>query len=194
MTLNGNNSTVKSLLASTADVQSLLHARLNGNGHVRANGGNGHKARRSHYSHFRDGYRLAAMRAYAAVVFAAEHGIGLDEAALWTGSNPVYARALAVIVKSKDTALLNAVLKGCAPVPAAAASVKGLAKLLAAFADTTPENKAAFGRTVGTDILFDTVLVPAMEPPKTTVPVGVFNLVIKPTTAETAAEVLEAAE
>jgi hypothetical protein len=156
---------------------------------------NASKSRRSHYSHFRDGCRLAAMRAYAAVVFATEQGVRLDEAALWTGSNPAYAQALAVIVESKDKALLRAVLDGCVPVKAAAASVKGLAKLLTAFAAATAENKAAFGRAVGTDVVFDTVIVPAMEPTKTTVPAGVFDLVSAPVTMETTAEAfVEAAE
>jgi hypothetical protein len=128
------------------------------------NGKNGNGNGRHYHRHprFRDGARLAAKRALSGARLVLEHGMFPAEAADWTGSNHNYIAAMLTIIASGDSVLLTSVLKGEVLVPVAAAQVKGLVKLLKAYAAATVDNKVAFGRTVGTENLFDVVIAPAL--------------------------------
>jgi hypothetical protein len=130
-------------------------------GHITTNGNDNGKGRRRH-SHFRNGCRLAALRGYTGAKLALEQGISPAGAALMSGSSAAYVRALMAVLESKDATLLNAVLTGRVPVLTAAAQVRALDKLLAAYAVATTETKAAFGRIAGIDNVFDNVVAPTI--------------------------------
>jgi hypothetical protein len=129
----------------------------NGNGAGNGNGRHYHR-----HPRFRGGHRLAAMRALAGARLVLEQGMSPAEAADWTGSNHNYITAMLTIIASGDSVLLTSVLEGKVPVLTAAAQVEGLAKLLKAYAAATADNKIAFGRTIGTESLFDAVIAPAL--------------------------------
>jgi len=119
--------------------------------------GKSHRHRR-----FRNGYRLAAMRASSGALLVLEDGLDPIAAADWVGSNPAYIRAMLAVIESRDEALLDAVMTGRVPVLTAATQIKGLAKLLKAYGAATAANKAAFGRAAGVDNVFDDVIAPAI--------------------------------
>ena len=122
--------------------------------------GNGNGKHRRRHARFRNGCRLAALRAYTGAKLVIDQGVDPVEAAVMTGSCEVYVRALVAIIKSGDAVLLNEVLSGRVPVMAAAVQVRGLAKLLKMFTAINAETKAAFGAKVGIDNLFDTAIAP----------------------------------
>jgi hypothetical protein len=146
-----------SLLSTTTPPPSVQDLSKSGNGSRNGNG-------RHHHYHprFRNGYRLAARRAYAAARLVLDKGLTAIDAADWCGSNPAYVGAMVTVIKSQDEFLLAAVLAGYVPVLTAAAQVKGLAKLVAAYTTAAAETKAAFGRTIGTENVFDEVIAPAI--------------------------------
>ena len=122
--------------------------------------GNGNGKHRRRHARFRNGCRLAALRAYTGAKLVIDQGVDPVEAAVMTGSCEVYVRALVAIIKSGDTVLLNEVLSGRVPVMAAAVQVRGLAKLIKMFATVSNKTKAMFGEKVGIDNLFDTAIAP----------------------------------
>jgi hypothetical protein len=125
----------------------------------RLGNGNGHHRRRPHIKH---GWRLAARRAFTGANLIREKGYSLDAALDASGSCHVYVRAMQTILASEDQALLMAVLTDRVSVMTAAAQVRALGKLLAAYAVATAETKAAFGRAVGIDDVFDNVVAPTI--------------------------------
>jgi hypothetical protein len=149
---------VASLLSSTASMVSVQDLSKPGNGD--GNGGNGRHYRR--HPRIRGGARLAALRAYSGAMKVLKEGMSPVEAADWVGSNANYITAMLTIIASDDSVLLTSVLEGRVLVPVAAAQVKGLAKLLKAYAAATADNKVAFGRTIGTENLFNAVIAPAL--------------------------------
>jgi hypothetical protein len=92
-----------------------------------------------------------------------DKGFTLADAADWANSNPAYIIAMLTILDSGDEVMLDRVITDRAGVLEAAAQVKGLAKLLAAFKVATTANKVAFRKTIGEDTLFDALFgsVPA---------------------------------
>jgi hypothetical protein len=144
------------LLSTTASAAPILNP-----GHGNGNGGNG-KGRRRRHGRFRNGYRLAALRAYSGAKLVLFEGIDPVEAAVMVGSCPQYVRALVAVVDSHDWSLLDEVLAGRVLVLTAAAQLRGLAKLVKAFATASATTRAAFGRAVGPESLYDTAVVPAL--------------------------------
>ena len=141
---NGNTSTVKSLVTETADVQSLLHARVNGNGDVveepavtfvakRYTNGCA-KPRHTHTGpQIVDDVRLAVLRAESAVYLIDTLHITVAEAAKRTNSNAAYIGAWRLLQQSGDVQLMEDVRAGCISLLAAAKLVKPLVEMKAAF-------------------------------------------------------------
>ena len=67
-----------------------------------------------------------------------------------------------IVLQSEDTALLAQVLNGFISLTNAAANVKRRAELISAFKNAAPDDRAAFGRTVGAGELFDATVAPAL--------------------------------
>jgi len=139
-----NSSTVK-VPTETADVQSLLHARVNGNGIGNGAHANGHRAgKRRHGPQMRNERRLAALRAETAVFLAKTCNISLVEACERASSSVHYAVAMKQILASGDAALYEQVIAGTPSVPEAAKRIKGYVKLVAALTVANPANLYKF--------------------------------------------------
>src|SRR5215471_8363518 len=99
--LSGTFPPVKTEMTETADVASLLHARVNGNGHARVarNGGNGHRRRVRHQIHH--GYRRTALRADTAVTLV-KNGMSVTEAIEHLGISSAHFYAMKAVRESED--------------------------------------------------------------------------------------------
>jgi hypothetical protein len=69
---------------------------------------------------------------------------------------------MVVVLESEDTALLFDVLHGAVPLLEAAEKAKARSALVVAFRGASEEDRIAFARTIGADLVFDTVVVPAL--------------------------------
>jgi hypothetical protein len=67
------------------------------------------------------------------------------------------------VVKSESSTILDEVLSGQTPLLVAAKQVRHLATLVSGFRHTTAEEHVRFGAIVGPDVLFDDVVVPAIN-------------------------------
>jgi hypothetical protein len=153
-----NVQSLQTLLSTTASVSGQETPKL-----AKPNGGNGNGRHR--HPRFRNGCRLAALRAFSGAQLVLNRDVSPADAADWVGSNPAYIRAMVALIRNEDESLINSVLAGELQVLTAAAQVKGLAQLLKAYAMATAETKAAFGRAVGIDDVFDRVVAPALATP-----------------------------
>jgi hypothetical protein len=118
------------------------------------------KSRRRQYRsarrQFRHGQRAAALRAATGARLLAVGAVpSLALAASWVGSNVAYVQAMATLLKSENTPLLERVLAGDMPVLAAAVQTKRLADLVDAYRRTDSSDHIAFLRTCGTDRLLN---------------------------------------
>lgn len=121
-----------------------------------------HRVRRRRHR-VRNGRRLAAVRALTAARLCRNGAFSsVVAAAEACGSNRIYVAAMLEIVAAENTALLNDIIGGNIPVLTAAAQVKQLSKLIAAFRTASADDRVAFARTIGPTVLFDNTLVPAM--------------------------------
>jgi hypothetical protein len=121
------------------------------------------RRRQSTRRQFHRGHRRAALRAVtAAGLYLGGTIPGLYAAAEACGSNCLYVRAAVVLLRSKNNALLNDVLKGRAPILAAAKQAQRLAKLVAAYREALPEDLVAAARTIGGEAVFDEMVSPAI--------------------------------
>jgi hypothetical protein len=121
------------------------------------------KKYRSRHRHKRGGRCAAAVRAMtAAKLYLAGSTPSLEAAAFSCGTNPAYVRAAIVLLRSENATLLSRVLRGDLPLLAAAAQVKRVANLVEAYRTASAGDRVAFARTVGSTVLFDTTLVPAI--------------------------------
>jgi hypothetical protein len=83
------------------------------------------------------------------------------EAAAMFGSNPRYVAAAVVVLMTEDVALLNSVLAGELPLLEAAKMARKRAGLVSAFRSASPQDRIAFAKVVGPDVVFDEVVCPA---------------------------------
>jgi hypothetical protein len=118
---------------------------------------------RSARRHFQGGLRAAVIRAVTAAQIHLEHGKSLADAALRCGSNPHYVHAAVIVLQSEDKALLHRVLSGDVSLLAAAKQVQQVAKLVAAHRKASAADRVAYARTIGPTVLFDDMLVPAID-------------------------------
>jgi len=124
--------------------------------------GNGH---RHYHPRIRNGCRLAALRVFTgAQLVLKNEDITPVDAADMVGSNAAYIRVMVALIQTGDQTLINKVLAGDLPVLTAGVQVRGLAVLLKAYKTATAETKAAFGRAVTIDDVFDNVIAPAITP------------------------------
>jgi hypothetical protein len=79
-----------------------------------------------------------------------------------TGASRPSIDAATVLLQAGDEKLITDVLAGRAPLLAAAAKVRGRAKLIESFRQASPEDRAAFGAAVGVANLFDASVAPAL--------------------------------
>ena len=163
------------LKSSTADIKKKVPPSTNGNGQ---NGGKGHHRRRVRHQ-IRHGLRRAAAHALVGAMLVREKGFTLADAADWANSNPTYIVAMLTILDSGDEVMLDRVITDRAGVLEAAAQVKGLAKLLAAFKVATTENKAAFRKTIGDDALFDELFGSVAAPAANPVEIGAMSITVE---------------
>jgi len=118
---------------------------------------------RSARRHFQGGQRAAVIRAATAAQIYLVHRKSLADAALCCGSNPHYVHAAVIVLQSEDEPLLQRVLSGDVSLLAAAKQVRQVAELVAAYRKTSAADHVAFARTIGPTVLFDDMLVPAVD-------------------------------
>ena len=145
-----------------------------GNGHlgVRGNGnGRGHpglggkqqilaKKTRRAKPHMWHGLNRAACQAYGAALLIMKCGFTIEQAIACTGSHTNYIDAMRWIVESDDPALLRRVLYGRADIFDAAAQVRPLIEMRAAFKKLTSEQRIAWAVEENPDLMFEKVIVP----------------------------------
>jgi hypothetical protein len=114
------------------------------------------KRNRSSRRHFRHGHRAAAMRAFtAAKLYLNKTVPHLGIAAEACGSNTTYVTAAVILLQSENATLLKQVGVGEVPLLAAAAKVKQVANLVAAYRTAKDADRVAFARACGTDQILD---------------------------------------
>jgi hypothetical protein len=77
-------------------------------------------------------------------------------------SNVTYVRAAVTLLRAQDAALTDRVNDGDVRLLDAAASVRRRVKLVEAFRDAAPDDLAAFARTIGPGVLFDSAISPVI--------------------------------
>lgn len=158
------------------------------------NGGLRRRSRRRQMDH---GQRLAALRAInGAKLYLAGWFATLKAAAKGVGSNTRYLTAAIILLRSENTSLLNRVLSGDMPLLAAAAQMKQLAKLVAAYrwasatdrnqfraltgltnnlADhlihSLPTERATAARSLGPDVVWEQMVLPLIQEDRQPAPV-----------------------
>jgi len=178
-------------LLNTSTVEFKVPSSTNGTRHAR-NGGNGHARRvRRQIQH---GYRHAIRKADLAVTLVG-CGMAVTEAIQLLNISSAYFYAMKALRESGDTDLYDAVLKDRTPFFAAAKSVKNAATVITAYAKCSELEKAlvlaATGATadaatllrclcpkhlvevvnrLGTDWVWDNMIVPAMPTKPATEP------------------------
>jgi hypothetical protein len=123
------------------------------------------RQRKSSRRHFRHGLRAAAVRAFTAASLHLHKSplvSALASAAECTGSNVSYVRAATVLLKANNTSLIGEVMAGRIPLLQAASQVRHLVNLVEAYRAASPEARAAAGRTVGIDAVWDEMIVPGV--------------------------------
>jgi hypothetical protein len=79
-----------------------------------------------------------------------------------TGSNPVYVEAAGVVLDMPPE-VMNEVLAGRISVLAAARRGRRAARVVAAARKAGPDDLATAGRTLGPEVIWDRMLVPALR-------------------------------
>jgi hypothetical protein len=148
--------------------------------------------RRSPHAHFRDGFRVAALKAFrAARFYISEQPVTLKQAALCHGTNVAYVQAAIKVLKANEPDLVDRILVGeislqvvaklLAPQVKAIEALKtsSWVNLRAIFTATgftndlstmlpnsSPAELAAAGRAFGNpDVLFDQMIAPLLVKP-----------------------------
>jgi hypothetical protein len=117
------------------------------------------RLRQSARRHFRHGHRAAALRAFTgARLYLAQAVPTLAAAADSTGSNVAYVQAAIILLRSDNTSLVNEVLAGDVPILEAAAQVRRLVDLIAAYRDAKDHDRVAFARACGVETIFNTLV------------------------------------
>jgi hypothetical protein len=107
---------------------------------------------RSARRHFRHGLRAAVMRAVtAAKLYASGSASTITIAAASCGSSEIYVKAAIILLRAENAALLDRVLAGDIPLLRAAAQVRRVADLVAAYRCADGADRIAFMARVGTD-------------------------------------------
>jgi hypothetical protein len=86
----------------------------------------------------------------------------LSSAAEMTGSCPAYVNAAITLLQAEDVSLMTRVLRGQIPLLDAAQAAKERARLITSYRNASAEARAGFGRAIGADRVFDTVVSPAI--------------------------------
>lgn len=121
------------------------------------------RRRQSARRHFRGGRRTAALRAFTgAHLYLNKWVPTLATAAGSCGSNIEYVRAAVVLLRGDDETLQTSVLTGHTSLLAAAAQVRRLVDLIAAYRNASSAQKAAAGRAVGIDMVWDEMIIPTI--------------------------------
>jgi hypothetical protein len=103
--------------------------------------------RRSPRRHFRHGQRAAVRRALTAAKLYSSGAItSIAKAAESCGSNSIYVKAVTVLLKAENAALLDRVLAGHEPLLGAAQQAQRTADLVAAYRSANPADRIAFAR------------------------------------------------
>jgi len=112
--------------------------------------------RRRSRRRFHRGQCTAATRAVTGARLYASGAVqSFEAAAICTGSNVGYVRAALVVVRAEDSELLGMVMAGSISLPAAAAQVRGVSRLMHAYREADTGARVIFGRTVGSDNLLE---------------------------------------
>jgi hypothetical protein len=122
--------------------------------------------RQSARRHFlRSGERAAALRALTgARLYLTGQASSIRAAAECCGSNVLYVRAAVTLCRAENSALRDRVLRGCIPLMEAARQVEHIAGLVRAYRAASTADCVGFVKAVGgPTVLFDTVLVPAIN-------------------------------
>jgi len=142
-----------------------------------------------------DGERLAALRAFTGARLVRAEAISMAEAAERSGSNRCYVKAALTLLASENTTLIQRVVAGHVPLRAAAAQMKRLAQLVAAyrwssatdrnkFRDLTgltnnladhlihadPAERAEAARALGADVVWDEMILPIIQQDRQSAP------------------------
>jgi hypothetical protein len=127
-------------------------------------GRNPRKRHRSSRRQFRNGQRAAVIRALAAArLYASDPICSLMGAATSCGSNVPYIRAAITLVKSEQPGTLRAALSGDVSLLQAAAQITCVADLVAAYRRAGASDRILFGRTIGPEAVFSTIVEPALN-------------------------------
>jgi hypothetical protein len=112
------------------------------------------RTRRSARRRTDNGVHLAALRGVTAARGYLQGAFRtLAEAARSCGSNVRYVQAGLIVLKSENQGLLELVLQGYLPLPAAAARVKRVVELVSTYRDAKESERIAFARACGVDSL-----------------------------------------
>lgn len=121
-----------------------------------------------HHRHGRAPKRSLVTQAFTAACLLRDRAYEIDtttNAAICCGVAPSYIAAATILLNSGDEPLAADVLAGRVPLLRAAERVQSCAALVAAFKAATPDDRAAFDRTVGVAEIFDGVIAPAIDHP-----------------------------
>jgi hypothetical protein len=130
-----------------------------------SNGRNGNGHRHHPHEYMRDGTCRAAVRAFTAASMYRAPGnqCSLADCALMCGSCVAYIRAALVLLEHDDPVLIEQVMRGRINILAAAKEIKAEMKLVAAFRSASPAARAAAGARIGSGVLWDTMVEPAIS-------------------------------
>jgi len=123
-----------------------------------------HKLRQSPNRQFRNGERAAVHRALAAAYIRLGIPISASSsqsAAEMCGSNRRYVDAAITLLQAEDDHALDLVLRAWSLLETAA-RLKTRADLITAIRKSTPSDQAVVGHTVGVDVIWDNMIVPAL--------------------------------
>lgn len=120
---------------------------------------------RRHKPQFRNDQRAAVARA----ITGASILLGIPvktssqaRAAQLVGSSIRYVQAACLVLQVEDPALLADVLAGRQPLLDVAAKICGRANLINAYRRAAPNDRAAFGSTVGANSVWNDVIIPSL--------------------------------
>jgi hypothetical protein len=105
------------------------------------------------------------LQAFIGAYLLHERLLGIDtatQAAIATGVTRAAIINALLILQSENAILAAYVLSGRETLTRAAKTVRGQVKLIDAFKDATPDDRAALGHAVGATQLFDAAIAPAL--------------------------------
>jgi hypothetical protein len=128
------------------------------------NGRNGNGHRHHPHEYMRDGICRAAARAFAGAqqYCAPDNAFTLAQCALRHGSSVSYIRAAAALIEHADPVLIDAVVHGRINILVAAKPIMAEMKLVSAFAAAPLKARAAAGVRIGSALLWDDMISPAL--------------------------------